>query len=139
MTAPLLRPMEESIDLCGKKGIVKSQPYIVGENPLAVVFPAGVLMQQHSAELIELPELRKVSETFHMSAVIRKNLVKKQIAVLKTSGMHRDYRNPRLEQAVSRADQSVRMSDAPSISSSTVSQISNANPLCLNSSMNRSA
>ena len=78
MTAPLLQPVDQAVDLCGKKGIVKSQAYIVGENPLAVVFPAGVLMQQHSAELIELPELRKISEAFHMPAVIRKYLVKKQ-------------------------------------------------------------
>ena len=80
--------------MISKKYIVESQPDIIGNNPLFIVFPTRTFPQKHIAQFIEFLESGEVFESFDMIGIISVYLIKKQVTVLKATRMDRDEECP---------------------------------------------
>lgn len=73
---------------------MKGNADIVAQDTLLFAFSSGNLAQQNSRELTEMFKLGEMLKSSDMSRIIRKHLIKEEIAVLKASRVDRNNQAP---------------------------------------------
>ena len=69
---------------------MKPQSNIIRQNSLLIIFPAPACSVKYISQFVELFKLIEIPEVSNVLSVIGKNLIKKQITILKAARMHRN-------------------------------------------------